>query len=120
MESNCAVKSRANMHLTVRSFFYALHDEALRQSSQSQWLVIATMGRYNVLTQQAEIIDELKEIISFSGVMWEGTMENVRNEVLYGKNEVNNDVYELENCCSEAFVEFEAALQLNICQSLKC
>lgn len=119
-ETKCAVKARTRMQSTVNSFFYSFHDEALRQSTQSQWLVISTLGRYNMITQQDIIREELEDIIWFSEVMWNGTKENVLNEVRYVDVEVEKDVQDLERCCSDVFGTFDATLKWNVCQSLKC
>lgn len=119
-ETQCAVKTRTKMHSTVHSYFYSLHDEALRQSTQSQWLTVATLGRYNALTQQTQIKDELQDIILFSDIMWDGTMDNVRNEVQYVYVEVDKEVLEMKHCSGQAFANFQNAMKWNVCQSLKC
>lgn len=119
-ESKCAAKTRTNILSTVNSFFYSFHDEAVRQSTQSQWLAIATLGRYNVVTQMPDIVEELEEIIAFSDFMWNESMANVRNEVRLVENELDKEDELMERCCSEALGSFGKALEWNVLQAMRC
>lgn len=119
-EKKCAARTHSNMAAVVRSYFYAFRDESLRQSHRAQWLAISTIGQFNAVTERAMILDSLNETLAFSELMWDGTKDNVRNEVRHLSDGVRKQVREMKRCSSMSYAVFEAAVQQNMCQTLWC